>query len=125
MGPMLISAIKKMDWDSLGLSLAGLCLVHCLATTIVLAFLAAAGGILVDPIVHEAGLALAIIFGLIALGKGVLQHNFIMPAAIGALGIGVMAGALTLPHGDIEILYTILGVAILALGHDLNVRAAR
>jgi hypothetical protein len=36
-----------------------------------------------------------------------------------------MAGALTLPHGDIEILYTILGVAILALGHDLNVRAAR
>jgi hypothetical protein len=36
-----------------------------------------------------------------------------------------MAGALTLPHGELEIMYTVLGVAILALGHDLNVRAAR
>jgi hypothetical protein len=122
---MLNVGLKKMSWDSLGLSLAGLCLVHCLATSILLAFLATAGGILVDPIVHEIGLALAIVFGLIALGKGVWQHNFIMPAAIGALGIGVMAGALTLPHSDIEVMYTILGVGILALGHDLNVRAAR
>jgi hypothetical protein len=122
---MLIASLKKWNWDSLGLSLAGLCLVHCLATTIFLAFLATAGGILVDPVVHEIGLVLAIIFGMLALGKGVIQHNFIMPAAIGALGIGVMAGALTLPHGDIEIMYTILGVGILALGHDLNVRAAR
>jgi MerC mercury resistance protein len=122
---MLLVSLRKWNWDGLGLSLAGLCLVHCLATTILLAFLATAGGILVDPIVHEAGLALAIVFGTLALGRGVLQHNFIMPAAIGALGIGVMAGALTLPHGDIEIFYTILGVGILALGHDLNVRAAR
>ncbi len=122
---MLIASLKKWSWDGLGLSLAGLCLVHCLATTIFLAFLATAGGILVDPVVHEIGLVLAIIFGMLALGKGVIQHNFIMPAAIGALGIGVMAGALTLPHGDIEIMYTILGVGILALGHDLNVRAAR
>jgi MerC mercury resistance protein len=122
---MLFMSLKKWSWDGLGLSIAGLCLVHCLATTILLAFLATAGGILVDPIVHEVGLALAIVFGLLALGKGVLQHNFIMPAAIGALGIGIMAGALTLPHSDIEIMYTILGVGILALGHDLNVRAAR
>lgn len=122
---MLNAGFKKMSWDGLGLSVAGLCLVHCLATAILLTFLATAGGILVDPIVHEAGLALAIVFGLVALGKGVLQHNFIMPAAIGALGIGVMAGALTLPHGEVEIMYTILGVGILALGHDLNVRAAR
>jgi hypothetical protein len=48
-----------------------------------------------------------------------------MPAAIGAMGIGMMAGALTLPHGNVEILYTILGVSILALGHDLNYRASR
>jgi hypothetical protein len=122
---MSIAVWKKWSWDGLGLSLAGLCLIHCLATSIFLAFLATAGGILVDPIVHEVGLVLAIVFGLLALGKGVVEHNFIMPAAIGALGIGVMAGALTLPHGDIEIMYTILGVGILALGHDLNVRAAR
>jgi hypothetical protein len=37
--------------------------------------------------------------------------------------LGVMAGALTLAHGPEETAYTIIGVAILALGHDLNRRA--
>ena len=46
-----------------------------------------------------------------------------MPRAVGGLGLGVMAGALTMPHGGIETLYTVVGVAILALGHDLNRRA--
>lgn len=113
----------KWRWDGLGLSIAGLCLMHCLATTILLAVLASAGGLLLDPHIHEAGLFFAIIFGSIALGKGLWEHGYVMPAAIGALGIGMMAGALTLPHGGTEILWTILGVAVLALGHDLNHRA--
>ena len=115
---------KTWKWDGLGLGLAGLCLVHCLATSVILVVLASAGGVLVDPVVHEVGLVFAIGFGAIALGKGLWDHGFILPAAIGALGIGVMAGALTLPHGGIEIFYTILGVAMLALGHDLNHRAS-
>ena len=43
-----------------------------------------------------------------------------MPSAVGALGLGVMAGALTLPHDGGEALYTVIGVGILALGHQLN-----
>jgi hypothetical protein len=35
-----------------------------------------------------------------------------------------MAGALTLPHDGSEALYTVLGVATLALGHRLNFMAA-
>lgn len=112
-------------WDGLGLSLAGLCLVHCLATSILLALLASAGGFLFSPLIHEVGLALAIVFGIVALVKGLFEHGFMMPAAIGSLGIGVMSGALTLPHGGTEIVYTMVGVAILALGHDLNLRASR
>ena len=46
-----------------------------------------------------------------------------MPSAVGGLGLGVMAGALTMPHSTVEIVYTIVGVLILALGHDLNRRA--
>lgn len=116
---------KSWRWDGLGLSIAGLCLVHCLATSVILVFIASAGGVLLDPVIHELGLFLAIIFGILALGKGLWDHGFIMPAAIGALGIGMMAGALTLQHGGTEILWTILGVAVLALGHDLNHRASR
>jgi hypothetical protein len=119
------ATLQKLNWDRLGLSIAGLCLMHCLATSVLLAVLASAGGLLLSPIIHEVGLMLAIVFGLLALGKGLWDHGLIMPAAIGAMGIGMMAGALTLPHGNVEILYTILGVSILALGHDLNYRASR
>ena len=115
---------KSWRWDGLGLSIAGLCLVHCLATSVALVFLASAGGVLLDPVIHEAGLLLAIVFGVLALGKGLWDHGFIMPAAVGALGIGIMGGALTLPHGGTEILWTILGVGVLALGHYLNHRAS-
>ena len=47
-----------------------------------------------------------------------------MPSAVGALGLGVMAGALSLPHDGSEALSTMVGVGILALGHQLNRMAA-
>jgi hypothetical protein len=119
---MIALAWKKWSWDGMGLGLAGLCVVHCLATSILLTLFSVAGR-LIDPAVHETGLVLAIGFGILALGKGMWQHGFIMPACIGSLGIGMMAGALTLPHGGIEIFYTILGVGVLALSHVLNYRA--
>lgn len=117
---------RRSRWDGLGLGIAGLCLVHCLATSILLALFASVGGALFSPLIHEVGLVFAILFGVVALAKGMISHGFMLPAAIGSLGIGVMAGAFTLPHGGGgEIFYTMLGVAILALGHDLNLRASR
>jgi hypothetical protein len=109
--------------DRLGIALSGLCLVHCLASAVMVAMLASAGGILLSPLIHEVGLTIAIGLGIVALGRGVVDHGFMMPAAVGGLGLGVMAGALTMPHDGGEVVYTILGVAILALGHDLNRRA--
>lgn len=109
--------------DRWAIALSGLCVAHCLASAVFFALLASAGGILLHPLFHEVGLVLAIIFGAIALGRGVLSHGYVMPVWIGSLGLGVMAGAMTLPHDGGETIFTILGVAILALGHDLNRRA--
>ena len=108
----------------MAIGLSGLCVVHCLATTVLLALAAAAGGVLGAPIVHEVGLGLAMVMGAISLGRGILEHGYSMPSAIGGLGLGVMAGALTMPHNGTEALYTVSGVAILALGHRLNFIAA-
>jgi len=47
-----------------------------------------------------------------------------MPSAVGGLGLGVMAGALSRPHDGTEALFTVVGVMILALGHRLNAMAA-
>jgi hypothetical protein len=116
---------QKWRWDGLGLSIAGLCLLHCLITTVFLAILASAGGALLNPMIHEIGLALAIVLGVLALGQGFRTHGLFMPAFIGALGIGMMGGALTLPHGTMEIALTVIGVVFLGLGHLLNHRARR
>jgi hypothetical protein len=117
-----ITASNRLDHYAIGLS--GLCLVHCLATAVLLGLVSAAGGILGNPLIHEVGLSLAMVLGAIALGRGVAEHGFMMPSAIGALGLGVMAGALTLPHDGGEAVYTVVGVAMLALGHRLNFLAA-
>lgn len=105
------------------MGLSGLCLVHCIATAVLLGLLASAGSILGSPIIHEVGLTLAMIIGAVALGRGVREHGFLLPAGVGLMGLGVMAYALTLPEGGHEPLYTVAGVMILALGHRLNVMA--
>ncbi len=110
--------------DRLAISLSGLCVVHCVATAVLLGLLASAGGFLGQPIIHEVGLTLAMLMGAFALGRGILEHGFMMPSAVGGLGLGVMAGALTLPHDGTEAASTIAGVLILALGHRLNLMAA-
>lgn len=112
--------------DRLAIGLSGLCVVHCLATSVLLALMSAAGGLLVDPIFHEVGLVLAIALGAVALGRGVVEHGYAMPVSMGAFGLGVMAGAMNLPHDGSggEALWTVVGVGLLAFGHDLNRRAA-
>ena len=118
----LTLSTSRLDRFAMGLS--GLCLVHCLATAVLLAFLSAAGGMLGSPLIHEVGLTLAMVLGAVALGRGIFEHGFMMPSAIGGLGLGVMAGALSLPHDGSEALATVFGVMILALGHRLNVMAS-
>jgi hypothetical protein len=122
--PMLQLSMPTYRLDRIAMGLSGLCLVHCLATAVLLGLLASAGGFLGAPIIHEVGLSLAMVFGSIALVRGIFEHGFMMPSAIGGLGLGVMGGALTLPHDGTEAAYTVAGVMIVALGHRLNVMAA-
>ena len=114
--------------DRLAILVSGLCVVHCIASAVLVAMLSAVGGLLLDPIFHEVGLTIAIGFGAVGLGRGALQHGYMWPIAVGSLGLGIMAGAMTLPHDagfghGGEALWTVIGVGILALGHDLNRRA--
>jgi uncharacterized membrane protein YdfJ with MMPL/SSD domain len=115
--------LPRLDGFAVGLS--GLCAVHCLASAVLVALAASAGGLLLHPLFHEVGLTFAILLGAVALGRGIFEHGYMAPAVTGSLGLGMMAGAMQLPHGNGgETLWTLVGVAILALGHDLNRRAA-
>lgn len=110
--------------DRLAMGLSGLCLVHCLGTALFFASLASVGGLFQAHWVHEGGLILAIGFALLALVRGVFAHGFLLPFGVGCFGLGMMGGALALPHGGDELLATMVGVLIVAFGHDLNQRAA-
>jgi len=121
---MTTLALPTWRLDRFAIGLSGLCLVHCLGTSMVLAAVASAGGMLGAEWVHEVGLVLAMLLGAVALGRGIFEHGYLLPSAVGGLGLGVMAGALTLPHDGSEAIYTMMGVVILALGHRLNHIAA-
>ena len=109
--------------DRLAIGVSGLCLVHCIASAVFLTMLASAGGLLLHPMIHEVGMMIALVLGVIGLGRGMFHHGFMLPSAIGSLGLGMMAGALTQEHGGLTTIYSVAGVLILALGHDLNRRA--
>lgn len=121
---MFNAVLKQGGLDRLAIGLSGLCLAHCILSAVIVTALATAGGFLLHPAIHEVGLIMAMALGALALGRGVLQHGYALPVWVGSLGLGVMAGAMTLPHeGGYETIYSILGVMIVALGHDLNRRA--
>lgn len=116
---------SKARWlDRAAIGLSGLCLVHCVATALVIALAASTAGALLNPLIHEVGLALAIGLGILAFGGGLLTHGRKAPLLVGALGLSAMAYALSLRHGvPGEIVFTLLGVCLVALGHNLNRRA--
>lgn len=112
--------------DRFAIGLSALCAVHCVASALFLAILASVGAALLNPLWHEIGLAFAMLFGLVALGRGYARHRALTPLVIGVTGLGLMARALSLPHdGGLETVLTVIGVAVLALGHYLNQRACR
>lgn len=122
-GSAMPTALSTSRLDRIAMSLSGICVIHCVATAALLGLIASAGA-LASPWIHEVGLTLAMIIGAYALGRGLLEHGFLLPASIGSLGLGAMAGALTLPEGGHEAVYTVVGVLIVALGHRLNFIAA-
>lgn len=110
--------------DQIGLGLAGLCAVHCLATLLVISALGVGGHFLFDENIHRVGLALALAVAGVAIGWGLLRHGRLLPFVIALAGLALMAVALLVPHGANEFLLTLAGVVLVSLGHFLNLRAA-
>ena len=109
--------------DRVAIFLSGLCLVHCVATLLLVTLLASAGSFfLADPRIHEYGLGIAIALAATALLRGVMQHRRLMPIGLGAVGLSLMAGGLMIEHGVGEAAFTITGVLFVASAHRLNTR---
>ncbi len=111
--------------DKSAMTLSGLCLVHCLAGSLLLTVFAASGDWLGHD-VHVVGLLLAMPLAAVALWRGFALHGRYAIGVLGALGIGLMAASLLISHGGVaEIALSIIGVCLLATAHLWNLRASR
>jgi hypothetical protein len=108
--------------DRLGMLLSGLCAVHCILGVVVVAGLGLSGGLLLNPAIHRVGLLLATIIAAVAIGLGALRHRRRAPFVVAMTGLTFMGGALAVGHGVDEAVLTVIGVALVAAGHVLNVR---
>jgi len=115
----------RTRFDHLGVLLSSLCALHCLTGIALVALLGVGGGILLDPIIHRIGLALATLIAGVAIGLGAVRHRRALPFVVAMTGLSFMGGALAVPHGMEEAVLTIIGVTLVAIGHILNLRGAR
>lgn len=116
---------RRDSWiDRSAMSLSGLCLVHCLAGSVLLAGVSATGG-LWGHSVHAFGLGIALPLAAIGLVRGTRRHRRGIVLALGGAGLALMAASLLLPHGTNEIAVSIAGVLLLATAHLLNLRWSR
>jgi len=109
--------------DRAGIWLSSLCLLHCLATILLVSVLGLGGQALLAPEIHRYGLALALIIAAVAIGWGALRHRKAAPFVTAMTGLSFMGGALAVPHGFEEALLTIIGVSLVSIGHILNLRS--
>ena len=111
--------------DRVGMLLSGLCALHCVLSIAIVALLGFGGGFLFAPEIHRVGLVAATLIAAVAIGAGALKHRRAAPFVTAMMGLSFMGGALAVPHGYEEALLTIIGVALVSLGHILNLRSAR
>ena len=112
-------------FDRVGVALSGLCVLHCLIGMVLVSALGLGADMLLAPVWHRAGLALAIAVGAVAIGLGVLRHGQMKPLVIAAAGLGLMGMALVVEHGLPEAVLTVIGVCLVGWAHILNLRHAR
>jgi hypothetical protein len=120
--PSTLTTAIRSTIDRAGITLSALCAIHCLATVVLVSALGIGGGLLAKPIIHEAGLVLAMIIAAVAIGIGALRHRRAAPFVTAMTGLSFMGGALAVPHGYEEAVLTIIGVGLVSFGHVLNMR---
>lgn len=117
-----------LDRASIGLSV--ICVLHCFATPILLAF---APSLLALPVADEKFHAVLIFLilpaSLVALTLGCRRHGDMSVVYWGCGGLVVLLGTLVLGHdllGDAgEKVMTVFGSGLVVIGHTLNFRACR
>ena len=115
-------------WDKAAVILSGLCLVHCLALPVVVAFLPFVSELTGDHL-HAELLLVVIPISVFAFFIGYRRHRSLKIVGFGVLGMAVLALGGTYVHSRFGIgadrAVTVAGSAVLAIAHFFNSRRTR
>jgi hypothetical protein len=116
------SPVQRQPWDVVGIGASSLCVLHCLATPLLVVFLPVLET--VEKQTH-AVFAMAILgIGLLAFWPGYLRHGFRWIVAVGIVGFSLISLGVIAPEGLLseraEVATTVLGGAILVTAHLRN-----
>jgi hypothetical protein len=120
----LVTPIRQR-LDRAGIALSALCALHCLLSVVLVSVIGLGAEALLDPAIHRFGLLLATLVAAVAIGWGAIKHRMAAPFVVAMMGLSFMGGALAVPHGVEEAVLTIIGVALVAIGHFMNLRHLR
>ncbi len=116
--------------NNLAIGLSALCVIHCLATPLLLVLLPSLAALQLDnEAFHSWLLAGVIPTSLFSFFVGCKQHQFYRVIIIGICGLLFLISALLVEgfeNGEmLEKILTVAGASIVALGHYLNFRLCR
>lgn len=114
--------VGSAKFDAAAMIASGLCLVHCLAIPLVLLLVPTVGALIALPEeFHRWAVAIAIPTSAIAVLFGYRRHRALMPLSLAVPGLTLMAwGAFFTSNPMLEILLTVVGASVLAVGHWCN-----
>lgn len=118
----------RRQLDKIAVLLSGACVIHCLLIPVALIVTPAIGGHLLgaETTTHWFILGVAAPVSAVALGAGYKRHGHGVTVWLGLAGLLVMLlGVSHLFGRTFEAPVTLLGVAMVALAHLLNVRRSR
>ncbi|MET4898196.1 MerC domain-containing protein [Sphingomonadaceae bacterium jetA1] len=115
-----------LGWDGLAISASTLCLFHCLALPVLIAFLPSiAEWADMGETFHIAMLAIAFPLSGLTLWRGWRRHGGMRPLLLGFAGLGLLLFGVMFEGERIGTLLTVAGGITLAAAHLANLRAAR
>jgi len=116
--------------NSLAIGLSAFCVIHCLASPLLLVLLPSLTALQLDNEAFHSWLLMAVIpSSLFSLLIGCRQHKFYRVFIIGSVGLLFLVSAVLvegLEHGELlEKVLTVIGACVVAIGHYFNFRLCR
>lgn len=109
-------------WDTIGIGLSLICVVHCIVTPVILSLLPVLGQLISEDAFHTWMAPVFIVPAILALIPGTLKHKSKLPIVLAVFGLIVFCLS-TFLHGmseSVELIASLVGSGMLIAAHKLN-----